>query len=303
MKFQTTNTIMLLTISLAALGTMYGQAQTEYAITIEEDGSALWLVRQTLEINASLDTIDQVDERLTALVTMANNITGREMKAYTISWKLMPSQSSILVEYEFMWQNFTRNEGTRLVIGDVFEVPDFFAQLYGDGEILIKYPPSFIADTVSPTPQQRDDSTQMLLWSKGEDFINGWPVIILTKYAKVPGYWDAIEQNSILIAGLTVAVVGSSVGLYAFKRYNQKKEASQPTTAASFQGLESDEEKILRILKASGGTMSQSLIVDECRFSKAKTSQLLTALENKELIKRYKKGRDKIVTVKERKEK
>ena len=46
--------------------------------------------------------------------------------------------------------------------------------------------------------------------------------------------------------------------------------------------------------------MRQSAIAEQCRFSKAKTSQLLAVLEQKKVITRYKKGRDKIVTLNER---
>jgi uncharacterized membrane protein len=39
------------------------------------------------------------------------------------------------------------------------------------------------------------------------------------------------------------------------------------------------------------------MIAEQCRFSKAKTSQLVAALEQKGVVRRYKKGRDKIVTL------
>jgi uncharacterized membrane protein len=63
--------------------------------------------------------------------------------------------------------------------------------------------------------------------------------------------------------------------------------------------VESEEGKILRALQASGGSAYQSAITDQCRFSKSKTSQLLTALEKRGVVIRYKKGRDKIVTLTE----
>ena len=61
--------------------------------------------------------------------------------------------------------------------------------------------------------------------------------------------------------------------------------------------VESDEDKIIEIIKSSGGTLRQSAITEKSRFSKAKTSQLLTALEQKRVVTRVKKGRDKIVTL------
>ena len=44
-----------------------------------------------------------------------------------------------------------------------------------------------------------------------------------------------------------------------------------------------------------GGSVNQSIIAERCQFSKAKTSQLLSALEQKGVVIRHKKGRDKIV--------
>jgi uncharacterized membrane protein len=64
-------------------------------------------------------------------------------------------------------------------------------------------------------------------------------------------------------------------------------------------GLERDEEKILKSLAANGGSQYQTQITELCRFSKAKTSQLLSVLEKKGMVTRYKKGRDKIVTLTE----
>jgi uncharacterized membrane protein len=70
-------------------------------------------------------------------------------------------------------------------------------------------------------------------------------------------------------------------------------------TPAETSTVETEEDKIIKILKSSGGSLRQSVIVEQCRFSKAKTSQLLTVLEEKGKITRLKKGRDKIVTLKE----
>jgi uncharacterized membrane protein len=61
--------------------------------------------------------------------------------------------------------------------------------------------------------------------------------------------------------------------------------------------VETDEEKIVRLLKSSHGSLHQSAIVEQCRFSKAKTSQLLAALESRGVVRREKKGRDKIVAL------
>jgi uncharacterized membrane protein len=83
---------------------------------------------------------------------------------------------------------------------------------------------------------------------------------------------------------------------------NKRKTKERPT-AGTFAGttyIESDEEKIIKIIRHSGGILNQTAIAEQCRFSKAKTSQLLATLEQKGVIKRFKKGRDKIVTLTEK---
>jgi len=67
-------------------------------------------------------------------------------------------------------------------------------------------------------------------------------------------------------------------------------------------GIESDEAKIVKMLKSAGGSTYQTAIADHFRFSRSKTSQLLRAMEIDGMIQRHKKGRDKIVTLIEKDE-
>ena len=84
-----------------------------------------------------------------------------------------------------------------------------------------------------------------------------------------------------------------------FRRRNRKKKATQINTFSEAGQMDSGEEEIIKVLRSSGGNLHQSVIAERCRFSKAKTSQLLSALEQKGVVRRYKKGRDKIVTLNE----
>jgi len=113
-----------------------------------------------------------------------------------------------------------------------------------------------------------------------------------------------LQENAIVIAGLLTATVGSSIGFYVFRRHRKKeREIVEVPELPTPLGIESAEDKIVKLLRSSGGSLYQSAIVDQCKFSKAKTSQLLAVLENKGIVSRYKKGRDKIVTLVEKDEK
>jgi uncharacterized membrane protein len=64
-------------------------------------------------------------------------------------------------------------------------------------------------------------------------------------------------------------------------------------------GVEDDEQKVTAMLQRTGGSTLQSNITREFGFSKAKTSQLLDTMEKKGKVTRQKKGREKIVTLKQ----
>jgi len=285
-----------LTLLLIPYRTVYGEGQIEYTIQIDSEGSATWIIVQVVDINASLDTWEEFHNRVASLVEAAKNKTGREMTAEVESMSFTPSGSYVVVEYKFNWKNFGKTENTKIIIGDVFQAENFFLQLYGDGEVYITYPSEYIIETVSPPPYERDDTHQTLRWLGTNDFTNGLPSIILKEKSVTPGFWETLQQNAVIIVSLVLIAAGTPVGFYVFKRHKKReKETVKTPELPRLPGIESAEERIVKVLKSSGGTLYQSAIADQCKFSKAKTSQLLATLEGKGIVSRYKKGRDKIV--------
>jgi uncharacterized membrane protein len=288
--------VSLFTLLLISCRLAYGEDQTEYTIQIGGNCSATWIIRRTVGVQDSIDTLEEFQNRVEALVETAKNKTGRDMTVDVESMTFTPSGSNVTVEYKFYWRNFSKIEDKKIMISDVFQVKDVFLQLYGNGEICITYPSQYIVETVSPSPEERNDSLQILKWLKTEDFINGFPVIILRDKSLTPGFLETFGQNVIIILGLVVIAAGSSIGFYVFKRRREKEsETAKTPELIGLPKIESAEEKIVKMLKSSGGSLYQSAIVDQSKFSKAKTSQLLTALEKTGIVSRYKKGRDKIV--------
>jgi len=290
--------VSLFTLLLTSCILAYGEDQTEYTIQIGGNCSATWIIRRTVGVQDSIDTLEEFQNRVEALVETAKNKTGRDMAVDVESMTFTPSGSHITVEYKFYWRNFSKIEDKKIMISDVFQVKDVFLQLYGNGEICITYPSQYIVETVSPSPEERNDSLQILKWLKTEDFINPLPIIILRDKSLTPGFLEILGQNALIILGLVVIAAGSSIGFYVFKRRREKESETVKTPELiGLPRIESAEEKIVKILKSSGGSLYQSAIVDQCKFSKAKTSQLLTALEKTGIVSRYKKGRDKIVII------
>jgi uncharacterized membrane protein len=277
------------------------QNYVAYSVQINVDGSALWKITNFSDVNASVDTFSGFQDKVLNLVVSASSVTHREMSVDENSLQINTtiSEQSKTTEYMFLWQNFSVVEGNRMVFGDVFQVNNFFGQLYGDDALELSYPSTFTVKSVNPDPYQRDDAAKTLGWARTQDLVNAKTSIILTQAPRDNNSNQNLWQLFTFIAVVAIAASLSFVGFLLFKRRNHVSANANALPAETIE-LETEEGKILKLLKSSGGSMRQSDIVDQLKFSKAKTSQLLTILEKNGNITRYKKGRDKIVKLIER---
>ncbi len=275
---------------------VYGADQTIYTIQLNSQGSASWTIRQTgTDILVSPETVTQFQSNVTSLMLAAESITDREMAITALSVTSTVSGSYAEVEYTFIWQNFSVTENSTIVVGDVFQVDNFFGRICGDGEVTVTYPQGYVLETVSPPPIQQDATHQILEWAGTKDFTSGSPSIVLRE--KPTGFLDILGQNGMITVGVVAVAAVSLAGYYTFGRKRKKIRSNQETEASVQLEIETDEEKVVKLLRSSGGKLFQSAITEKCNFSKAKASQLLSSLENKRIVTRYKRGRDKIVTL------
>ncbi len=275
------------------------QAQNyyEYNVQIQSDGSADWTIMQFSNANATVDSWDMFQQKVFDLVDVASTLTHRPMSVDVNSMQINTTviSDSKTTEYSFSWQNFTIVRENELVIGDVFHVNHFFRQLYGDAALQINYPSVFTVKSVSPAPYSQQNSE--LLWTRTQDLTSNAVNIVLVDSNQTATSNNNWQLYSVIIALSAAGIVLVLSGFYLYKR---RKNNDTATALEGVSPLVSEEEKVLRLLKSSGGSMRQSQITEQCRFSKAKTSQLLSLLEKRGNITRYKSGRDKIVTLKER---
>jgi hypothetical protein len=176
-------------------------------------------------------------------------------------------------------------------------VENFFEKLYGEASLTITYPPDFAIKSVSPEPNQRDDQLNTLGWYRTQDFVSGNPNIVLTSGNPAD---NAIYGGWLLyvaVGAASILICSSIAGFLLLKRRKSSAKATLVTFTPVTSLVETDEDKIMKIIASSGGTIRQSAITEQTRFSKAKTSQLLAALEQKGTVSRVKKGRDKIVSI------
>ncbi|MCL5949004.1 MAG: MarR family transcriptional regulator [Candidatus Bathyarchaeota archaeon] len=292
-------TICTLLLMLLPLHAVQAQNYFEYNVQIKSDGSAVWMITQFSSANATVDTWDAFQQKVFDLLNSAVSVTHREMSVDENSLQINSaiSPESKTTEYTFVWQNFSIVQDGKISFGDVFQVTNFFGQLYGDASLQLSYPSDFKVKSVSPAPYERQDSADTLRWSRTQDLVTNQVSVVLVSNSQngnsPSGDWQLYGG---IIAVLAVVAAFSLFGFFRVKR--RRTKASSTNVVGSL--LLSEEEKILKLLKSSGGSMRQSKITEQSRFSKAKTSQLLTALEKNGSITRYKNGRDKIVTLKER---
>jgi hypothetical protein len=284
------------------LSPVLGENSVKYAFQAGADGSASWLITLSgSDIYVSPDNLTQFQNNVTALLKIAEDVTGRQMSAQAISITSTISGSYVVVQYRFLWQNFSVVEGSEIRIGDVFNVTDMFLRLQGEGEVVLNYPTSYEPESVSPAPFSQDDSHQTMTWLGTKNLVGETTRIVFRQKPAdhtPTGFLEFVSRNYVLILVVIVAVSSTALGLYLSRRRSRsKRNRLPPTESSGLPATESAEETIVRLLRSSQGSLRQSRIVEQCRFSKAKTSQLLSALESRGVIRREKKGRDKIVVL------
>jgi uncharacterized membrane protein len=282
----------------------YGQGVTEYKVQINLDNSASWTIIEASSANTTIDTWLGFQQRINNLVEAAVIQTQRNMSIDPNSFQMTLQEASI--EYQFTWLNFSQSQPEKITFGDVFKSSNFFNNFYGDGIIQVTFPSNYKVQSVSPPPNQRDDSQHFLEWLGTQNFVTGNPNLTLIAFPIATSPSPDQTSNSlgqqlfpIVGIGLATLTIVLFVTLYLIRR--RKKRTTSPKKDMIYEPLiESEEEKILKIIRSSGGQIFQSSVTEQSRFSKAKASQLLTALEKKGIVTRYKKGRDKIVTLTEK---
>jgi uncharacterized membrane protein len=283
-----------------------------YQVSVEADGSAEWVITKVTAINGTVDSWDGFQQKTLSLVDLAGSQTDREMSVDVETFEMtttnyQDSQSKETV-FSFTWINCSVKQDSRVIFGDIFVVAGFFNQLYGEGALQVTYSAGLSVQSVSPSPNSKDDAAHSMDWLGTQFFASGNPSITFTlgqgspsiSSTPVPSAAEGIWVYALVAVIILVAVVASAGGFLVMRRRKQKNTILEKSLAAKMPIIENEEQKIIKLLQSNGGSAYQSALTDQTRFSKAKTSLLLSELERKGVVTRYKKGRDKIVTLAEK---
>lgn len=294
------------------------EESTSTKIEVRIDGSAAWIIERRFLLKTEEDVsifeqyisefeaqkevyLEEFSNKTRELVDRASVITGRSMTAenFQISISILETATGSygVIIYQYDWIGFAKTEDKRITIGDVFE-GGFY--LYQDDTLVIEYPSGYVVNAVSPSPDDTRKSDRTLTWYGRRNFGAGEPTVILEE--ETSNILDTLQDYLLLIVGLFVIAGVGFTSFYFFKKSRKKGkgDVEEPLLQATLEKMEDDEDKVIRLLESAGGQLFQSLIAKHCGFSASKTSELLTTMENKGIVTRRKKGREKLVTLIER---
>jgi len=302
-------------IFLFTFGIAFCELQLEESrlldIEVNSDGSATWIVARRYSLKTEDDAeifqlflsdfevkkeeyLKSFSDNMRAMVDRASNVTGRDMtvKDFGIDAGILqtPTGSVGVIKYQCIWVGFALVEDQQILIGDVFEAGFF---LFENDELTIRYPQRYQILEVRPVSDVRMDYERTLTWYGPRSFGAEEPRVLLEK--KAVSIVDALQAYW---APVGLAAIGVGLVVILFYRFNKKrkKEAEKEVPRIILE-LESDEDKVARLLKTMGGRARQSTIQEKCGFSSSKTSQLLKNMENAGIVRREKRGREKLVVL------
>jgi uncharacterized membrane protein len=294
-------------------GNLFCKAQlewsTKYQIEVKPDGSAKWMIERGTFVRKGdewkihryslpehLETF--YSQKIDKLIRETRLHTKRDMKIPYESVKITTTTISRtetssygIVRYQFEWLNFTQSNDIRIIIGDAFINSIWDVYLFGDGELTLKYPQGYNVVEVHPKPElDGTDSNQTLIWSRIGNLRVGEPKLVLERETTTMNF---LQKYASTIVGI-IAILGiGSISIWLFKFRKRKKAEVSAIPEIPYE-ME-DEERVINLLKAAGGSLYQSKITKELGFSRSKTSKLLTEMENKGKLRRKRKGREKLV--------
>jgi len=279
-----------------------------YTIALHKDTSAAWVIEYRIPVNTPADQAafeqntnaspilseDSIRELMEQSATEAASTTGRPMEIDAFHRTSMvqssPTGTYGVLRYSFTWTNFTQ-AGDTMTVGDVF-VGGLYVPV--GASLVIELPPGYTVTSANPGPTEVNGN---LVWSGPYSFDAGEPALVLTP-SGLPVAW------LVLIATCCIIVAGIG-GFFVMRR------CAQPPSAPETEPLSQEpeppmvtetelrevEERILNLVKESGGELYQSAIVEKLGLPKSTASSALNALHARGLVQKIKKGRENLIRV------
>jgi uncharacterized membrane protein len=156
-----------------------------------------------------------------------------------------------------------------------------------DNTLIIRYPSGYSVSIAEPAPDQVREG---LIWYGQRSFGAGEPRLVFEK--------SGFSWLPVVLAGLIGVIILAGVYVVLLKRRSPQpvdSEADEPPVMLSETELLSLEERIIQLLKTSGGEQYQSEIVKNLGLPKSTVSATLNDLHKRGLIQKVKKGRENLI--------
>ncbi len=294
--------IFLLLISSASAANEY---RTTYTINVKDDGAAVWNVEYRTQLFTQVDHdafknysrqlnsvyLKDFKELMQNSVSAASNATSRKMMAggFTgeASIENAPTGNYGVVDYSFTWTNFAKlDRDKNIYIGDVFAGGLYLSK---ENALIIRYPSGYTAEMVTPQPDLVRDG---MIWYGLRSFNAGEPMILL----KLPFSWMPYSI-AVIVGAAAVALI--LIFRRKSKVINNPSIEGKGTAEDTFNSTGADmmnlENRIVALLKESGGSLFQSDIIKKLDLPKSTVSSALNELHEKKIIQKIKKGRENLI--------
>jgi len=306
MEFKTRfSSIVLFVVLLLFIPVIAGAASVPpdssitYTISLREDGTANWHVEYRTLLagdedvrvfdsyakNVSFTYLPEFRDLMQHSAAQAAAATSRPMEITDFAGDAViqttPTGRYGVVYYSFNWKNFAKTVPD-LAMGDAFAGGLFLAK---DNTLVIRYPAGYSVNVAEPSPDQVRDG---LTWYGQRSFGAGEPRLVLEK----PG----VPWLPLLLGGLLcVLILGGLYVVLSKRRSLEPVEPDDPPVTLSETELLSLEERIIQLLKTSGGEQYQSEIVKNLGLPKSTVSATLNDLHQRGIIQKVKKGRENLI--------
>ncbi|CAG0981901.1 hypothetical protein METP3_02132 [Methanosarcinales archaeon] len=292
-----------ISISISIVSAAPDNYKVTYTINIKENGSAIWNVeyRTLLSTKEDFDSFENYSAQINskylvefrelmqrsaqeAAVATARTMVARDFNGEAII-QSTPTGKYGVIHYTFTWTNFAKTN-QNINVGDVF-VGGLY--LSNDNTLIIQYPQDYTVEQVMPQP---DQIRVGMIWYGLRSFNAGEPQIILAK----PSFTSTIVVILVII-GLFIA--GGVLFVKLKKEAEEKTSPKIHETNIQIPEIEmlDVEDRIMKILKESGGTLYQSEIGRQLNLPKSTVSSALNELNGKNIIQKIKKGRENLIRV------
>jgi hypothetical protein len=284
---------------IAGAATVPPDSAITYTIALSEEGTANWHVEYRTLLaseedlqafdsytkNVSSNYLPQFQDLMQRSAAQAAAATSRPMEITDFAGDAViqttPTGRYGVVYFSFNWKNFAKTVPD-LAIGDAFAGGLYLAK---DNTLVIRYPSGYSVSSAEPAPDQVRDG---LIWYGQRSFGAGEPRLVFEK--------TGFPWLPLLLGGLLcVLILGGSYVILSKRRVPEPVEAEDPPVTLSETELLSLEDRIIQLLKTSGGEQYQSEIVKTLGLPKSTVSATLNDLHQRGVIQKVKKGRENLI--------